>query len=163
MASTKALDAFATLLSELDSTGGVPASRLSSSSRRQRLQPLFDSGVLIESASGAGRRVTVEKPAILRAFIEKQYPSGLMASDSEGRGSRTLGVHQYRNSKATGSLGFQFVTFRTFGPELFYLFCNGDWLDATTNTAKMEMGSFVLRDDVWPRYSGQVATVENPE
>lgn len=162
MASPKALDAFATLLSELDSAGGLPASRLSPTSRR-RLQPLFDSGVLIEGASGAGRRITVEKPEVLRTFIKNHYPSGLVESDSEGRGSRTLGVHQYRNSKATGGLGFQFVTFRTFGPEPFYVFCNGGWLDATTQAAKMETGSLVLRGNEWPRYSGQVATVENPE
>lgn len=157
------LDAFAGLLSDLTTAGSVPASRMSAKAR-ERLTPLFSANVLQEVRAGAGRRVEVRIPETLAQFISRHYPAGLFADPSadDGLDRRTLALSRYRDTKALGGLDFEIVEYRLAG--------KAPLLIGSTSIGRSgvcgDLGAFVLYDartaDRDVRFSGVVATVENP-
>ena len=157
------LDAFGGLLADLTAAGSVPASRMSAKAR-ERLTPLFSAGVLLEVRAGAGRRIEVRNRETLAQFISRHYPAGLFADPSadEGLDRRTLALSRYRDTKALGGLDFEIVEYRLAGKAPLLI---GSTLIGRSGVCG-DLGAFVLYDartaDRDVRFSGVVATVENP-
>ncbi|MBN9421741.1 MAG: hypothetical protein BGO63_03255 [Candidatus Accumulibacter sp. 66-26] len=157
------LDAFAGLLADLAADGVVPASRLSAKAR-ERLAPLFSADVLVERRAGAGRRIEVRNADTLARFIERHYPAGLFsnAAAEEGLDRRTLALSRYRDTKALGGLDFEIVEYRLTGKVP--LLIGGTAVGWSGVSG--DLGAFVLYGarpvNREVRFSGVVATVENP-
>ena len=94
---TGLLDSLAKHLGILSDCSSIPVSRISKSDR-QRLQSLFDTGVIEEVKSGAGRRLIVTNKTALQAFVLSLYPSGLKGIQGE-LPSRSKAVAERRDSK----------------------------------------------------------------
>lgn len=92
-----ALDGLAGKLELLLSRGALAASRFTGRDRH-RLQGLFDSGVLAEERSGAGKRVRVRNPVALATFVAQTYPSGLQGRPGE-LPPRSRAVAEVRDAK----------------------------------------------------------------
>jgi len=118
------LDSLARHLAILSNSSSLPASSISKADR-QRLQTLFDAGVIEEVRSGAGRGLVVTNQTALRAFIQSLYPSGLEGYKGD-LPSRSRAVAERRDSKkAIGKRptillvrGFNDCTFRKDGSRL---------------------------------------------
>lgn len=157
------LDAFAALLADLTANGAVPASRVANKARG-RLTPLFSADVLVEVRAGAGRRIEVRDANTLAQFVFRHYPAGLFADTAvvEGLDRRTQALAGYRDSKALGGLDFEIVEYRLSGTST--LAIGGAPIGRSEINGGL--GAFVLYDtrsaDREIRFSGVVATVENP-
>ena len=159
------LDPFAGLLADLREQGSIPHSRVRGKSS-DRLLPLLHADVLQAVRVGAGRAIVVRNPEALRAFIDKQYPAGLMhpeGADEEDFDRRTFALSRHRNTKAMGGLDFEIVEFRLTGKLPLQI---GHRLVFGSGTPG-GFGAFVLHDrrhDAFPLpvFNGRVASCENP-
>lgn len=158
------LDAFAGLLAELLEAGVLPASRVSTGARK-RLRPLLDSGVLGEARSGAGKVISVANSEIFNVYIRNQYPAGLFdtSNSTDTLDLRTASLLHYRDTKALGTLDFEVVEFRLCGVPPLMIGAHA----SSASQAPLGLGALVLHDrrrDEFPlpRFSGNIATVENP-
>lgn len=152
-------DAFASILIRLCEEGSIPASRLSERSR-SRLLSLFDSGVLSEEKSGAGRRVVVKSKAHLLGYVETEYPSGLEA-DPASFSTRADGIMAFRDSKRISTPVQEPVLLRAF--EGVCLRSGSIVLPAADLTSRFGLAAFLLDDTPSFGSDGPVATVENAE
>lgn len=152
-------DPFAALLRRLEDEGRIPSSLLSGRSR-SRMFSLFETGVLREVKSGAGRCVVVKSPAHLREFIRNEYPSGLEPV-TDCIPPRASGVRMYRDSKHAASLRVEPVLLRGFDGAC--LISDGTTFPVSELTASFGLASFMLGDDASMSFNGKIATVENAE
>jgi hypothetical protein len=107
-----AVDNLAAKLALLLTRGTLAASRLTARDR-DRLLGLFDTGVLAEQRSGAGRRVLVKNPEALAAFVARNYPSGLQGRQ-EDLPPRSRAIAEFRDSKMARAAGPVTVLLRGF-------------------------------------------------
>ncbi|MCK9264319.1 MAG: DUF2220 family protein [Desulfobulbaceae bacterium] len=153
-----AVDALAEKIGLLRSQGNLASSRLTDRDRI-RLRSLFDTGVLMEERSGAGKKVVVQNRAALEAFVQRLYPSGL-----EGRGDglapKSRAVAELRDSKKARESGPLVVLLRGFGDCALHA---GEEVLAVAHLTELA-GVAALRLDVrqWS-YAGTLAIVENLE
>lgn len=153
-----AVDALAEKIGLLRSQGYLASSRLTDRDRR-RLQSLFDTGVLIEERSGAGKKVVVKNQATLDAFVQRYYPSGLEGRDGE-LAPRSRAVAELRDSKKARETGPLVVLLRGFGN--CELHAGEEVLPVAHLTELAGVAAVRLDDRQW-RYSGVLVIVENLE
>lgn len=153
-----AVDALAQKIGLLRSQGNLASSRLTDRDRT-RLQSLFETGVLIEERSGAGKKVVVKNLAILDAFVQRYYPSGLEGS-GDALTPRSRAVAEQRDSKKARETGPLVVLLRGFGN--CELHTGEELLPVAHLTELAGVAALRLEDRQW-RYSGVLAIVENLE
>ncbi len=143
-------------LAELLRQGSVPRSACGASFLKT-LRPTFDSGVVVEERSGAGRRLVVHNAESLRAFFAKRYPDAQAFEDAP---SRIAGVARFRDSKALANDAAEIVCVRawTFGA----LFRDGESVDVATATREHGVFAFSLGNECPYSLHGSCALVESP-
>ncbi|MEW6429356.1 MAG: hypothetical protein AB1568_15135 [Thermodesulfobacteriota bacterium] len=156
-----AVDGLAAKLELLLGQGAIAAGRLTIR-ERDRLQGLFESGVLAEERGGGGRRVVVGNHAALAAFVARLYPSGLAGIDGDrDLAPRSRAVAERRDAKKAHSAGPATVLLRGFGG------CGLRAGDQTLPVAQWTQlaGVAALRLDGNCRwgFAGRLAVVENLE
>jgi hypothetical protein len=153
-----AVDALAEKIGLLRSQGNLASSRLTDRDRT-RLQSLFETGVLIEVRSGAGKKVVLKNQAALDAFVQRFYPSGL-----EGRGDaltpRSRAVAEQRDSKKARETSPLMVLLRGF--DNCTLQADQEVLPVAHLTELAGVAALRLDDRQWS-YAGVLAIVENLE
>ena len=136
---------------------GSLAKSACSRSLLDRLAPLISTGVIAEERSGAGRRLVVRQPGALAAFIDREFPGADVAADDL---SRTLGVAQYRDSKAHASDTPEIVSVRAWSGEALLL--RGQPCGVAEATAAHGVFAFLLGSESRHSISSLAALVENP-
>lgn len=153
-----AVDALAEKIRLLRLQGNLASSRLTDRDRH-RLQSLFETGVLIEERSRAGKKVVVKNQATLDAFVQRYYPSGL-----EGSGDpltpRSRAVAEHRDSKKARETGPLVILLRGFGN--CELHAGEEALPVAHLTELAGVAAVRLDDRQWS-YSGVLTIVENLE
>ena len=136
--------------------GSLPRSTCSVSLLKA-LQPLLDSGAVVEERSGAGRRLTVRDASATQGFIAQRYPD---AGIFEGASSRIVGVARFRDTKALAFNEATLVSVRAWRPNV--LFRGVQAVDVAAATADHGIFSFLLSDHNSYALRGTCALVENP-
>lgn len=153
-----AVDHLAEKLWQLLEQGHLPASRFAERDRI-RLQSLFETRVLQEERSGAGKKVVVHDREAVERFFGQCFPSGVDGRPEELL-PRSRAIAELRDSKKTSETIPPIALLRGF--DGCKLFVDGEAVAvvAWTNTA----GVAALRiDDRQWRYDGTLAIVENLE
>jgi hypothetical protein len=154
-----AVDALAGKIALLSAQGCLASSSLSARNRA-RLRSLFETGVLEEVRSGAGRRVVVKNHAALDTFVQRLYPSGLEGITGQ-LAPRSRAVAELRDSKkARVSIGPTMILLRGFGSCT--LRAGEAVLPVAYWTELAGVASLRLDDRQWG-YAGVLAVVENLE
>lgn len=153
-----AVDALAQKIGLLRSQGNLASSRLTDRDRT-RLQSLFETNVLIEERSGAGKKVVVKNQSALAAFVQRFYPSGLEGRE-DALAPRSRAVAELRDSKKACETGPLMVLLRGFGN--CELHTGEEVLPVAHLTEMAGVAALRLEDRQW-RYSGVLAIVENLE
>ncbi len=151
---------FAKKLLSLSVDGSLPASVLSKSDR-ERLQPLFDSGVLDEERCGNGRRIVLRISDGLRAFIQKTYPSGLEETPNEKIPPKSAAVTYARDAKKAARSDSEVLCLRGFGTAV--IMKDGFALPLLEWCRAAGVAAITLDDSLSWRISGKIAIVENSE
>jgi len=153
-----AVDALAEKIGLLRSQGSLASSRLTDRDRT-RLQSLFETGVLMEERSGAGKKVVVQNRAALEAFVQRLYPSGLEGRE-DGLAPRSRAVAELRDSKKTREKGPLVVLLRGFGNCILHA---GEEVLAVAHLTELAGVAALRLDDRQWSYAGVLAIVENLE
>ena len=153
-----AVDALAQKLSLLLSGSNLPFSRLTGRDRN-RLQSLFETGVLEVERSGAGKTVVVKNRDVFDAFILRHYPSGLEGRP-ESSTPRSNAVAELRDSKKARETGQPVVLLR--GVDNCELRSGTEVLPVADLTELAGVVAFHLGAREW-EYTGVLAVVENLE
>ena len=143
---------FATLLEQ----GSLPRSACSGSFLKV-LQPLLDSGVVVEERAGAGRRLTVRDASAAKLFFAQRYPD---AGVFDGATSRVVGVARFRDTKALAFNESTLVSVRAWQPDV--LFRGEQAVNVAAATAEHGVFSFLLGERNSYALRGTCALVENP-
>lgn len=151
--------ALARLLKELLETGAVPLSQVSASARAA-LAPQFAAGILGEERSGAGARIAVRNKAVLAAYADQLFPSGLNSAPA-GAAPRAAAVARYRDAKAAGATAAEPVFIRAFNGFSFNK--QDQTLPAAELTRKYGTAALVLGEPPPWHCGGTLAVVENLE
>ncbi|NOY25673.1 MAG: hypothetical protein GXP62_07345 [Oligoflexia bacterium] len=139
--------------------GSLPGSRLSKSMRRE-LRPLFDSCILEEQRSGAGRRVVVANTPGFHLWLADRLPNGL---DPDLAGPpRAAAVASFRDAKVARRTDAEPVLLRVFTEEASVV-VDGVKLSARDLTRQAGCMSFLLREGHHVVLNGRVGVVENLE
>ena len=145
-------------LGQLLEQGSLPSSRLTQRDRN-RLGSLFETGILEEVRSGAGKKVAVKDRRTLDEFFRKNFPSG-----AEGRADlllpRSRAVAELRDSKKARDTIPPIVNLRGF--EGCQLFVNEDPVPIVQWTKNAGVAALRIDDRQW-RFAGTLAIVENLE
>lgn len=128
-----------------------------SGSLRRTLKPLFDSGVVVEERSGAGRRVVIRDITALREFVRSRYPN---AEILVGAASRVAGVARFRDSKAHASDTPDILRLRAWSDTA--LWVDGRPVRAAKATGEHGVFSLVLTPARRYELRAPCALVENP-
>jgi len=153
-----AVDALAEKIGLLRSQGNLAASRLTDRDRT-RLRSLFETGVLMEERSGAGKKVVVKNQPALAAFAQRFYPSGLEGS-GDALTPRSRGVAEQRDSKKARETGPLMVLLRGFANCELHA---GEEVLPVAHLTELAGAAALRLDDRHWGYSGVLATVENLE
>lgn len=153
-----AVDHLAEKLWQLLEQGHLPSSRLAERDRT-RLRSLFETGVLQEERSGAGKKVVVRDKEAVDRFFSHCFPSGVDGCPEELL-PRSRAIAELRDSKKTSETIPPIVLLRGFNGCELYVDEETIPVVAWTNIA----GVAALRiDDRQWRYDGTLAVVENLE
>lgn len=136
--------------------GSLPRSACGSSFHKA-LQPLLDSGVVVEERSGAGRRVAVRDVSAAKAFFAQRYPD---ADVFDGASSRVIGVARYRDTKMLPFDEAALISVRAWQSNV--LLRDGRSVDAAAATTEHGVFSFLLSHGEPYSLRGSCALVENP-
>lgn len=156
---TGPLDSLAKHLAILSDSSSVPASKISNTDR-QRLQSLFDAGVVEEVKAGAGRRLIVTNKTALQAFVLSLYPSGLKGFQGD-LPSRSKAVAEHRDSKKARGKRATVILVRGFNGCVFQK--DGSLLPVAEWTKSAGVASLCLDSIVGWQYRGALGLVENLE
>jgi hypothetical protein len=153
-----AVDHLAGKLWQLLEQGCLPSSRFAERDRA-RLRSLFDTRVLQEERSGAGKKVVVYDREAVERFFSNCFPSGI-----EGRPEellpRSRAIADMRDSKKTSETIPPIALLRGFdGCELFV---DGEVVPVVQWTNTAGVAALRIDDRQW-RYGGTLAIVENLE
>lgn len=153
-----AVDPLAGKLWQLLEQGHLPSSRLAERDRT-RLQSLFETGVLQEERSGAGKKVVMRDRKAVEMLFNKHFPSGV-----EGRPEellpRSRAIAELRDSKKTNETIPPIALLRGFdGCELFV---DGEVVPVVQWTNTAGVAALRIDDRQW-KYGGTLAIVENLE
>jgi hypothetical protein len=122
-----------------------------------KLEPLLASQVVVETRSGAGRRLVLRDPALLGEFIARHFPAVELPADAP---RRVAGVAGFRDSKTYASDTPEWLVLRAWSDAVFA--CDGRPVPVGQATAQHGVFAFVLssrkRYELW----GPCALVENP-
>ncbi len=153
-----AVDPLAEKLWQLLEQGHLPSSRLAERDRT-RLQSLFETGVLQEERSGAGKKVVLHNREAVERFFSNCFPSGI-----EGRPEeilpRSRAIAELRDSKKTNETIPPIALLRGF--EGCTLFADGEVVPVVQWTNTAGVAALRIDDRQW-RYNGTLAIVENLE
>lgn len=136
--------------------GSLPRSACSRSFLKG-LRPLFDSGVVVEERSGAGRRLAVRDAPAAQAFYAQRYPD---AAVFEGAPNRIVGAARFRDTKALSFNEPLLVCVRAWNGNV--LFHGDQPVAAAAATAEHGIFAFLLGDQSPYSLRGACALVEGP-
>jgi hypothetical protein len=136
---------------------GSMARSACSGSLLKTLKPLFDSSVVVEERSGAGRHLVLRDAVTFREFVCHRFPEVEIPADVP---TRVAGVADFRDSKTHASNTPDVLVLRAWSDTA--LWCGGQPVQAAQATSDHGIFSFVL--DPRKRYELRVpcALVENP-
>lgn len=154
------VDSLAKKLLRLSVDKSLPASILSKIDR-EKLQPLFDSGVLDEERSGGGRRIVLRHSDGLSAFIQRNYPSGLERTLNEEFPPKSIAVAYARDAKKAGRADAEVLCLRAFGNAV--LIKDGYRLPLAEWCRIAGVAAIQIDDRLSLEISGKIAVVENME
>ncbi len=154
------LESFAKHLSRLLTNGSLPASSIADRDRR-RLQVLFDSGVIKDVRSGAGRRIILLNQSALNSFIQSIYPSGIDAGPKSNLPPRGLAVAHLRDAKKASATETEALFLRGFGHAV--ITDGNEILFVAEWTQKAGVAALRIDDECKWGFQGNIAVVENAE
>jgi len=153
-----AVDHLAEKLWQLLEQGRLPSSRFAERDRT-RLRSLFETGVLQEERSGAGKKVVVHDREAVERFFGQCFPSGVDGCPEELL-PRSRAIAELRDSKKTRETIPPIALLRGFdGCELFV---DGEVVPVVQWTNTAGVAALRIDDRQW-RYDGTLAIVENLE
>lgn len=153
-------DFLAKKLSRLSTDRYLPASILSRGDR-ERLQPLFDCGVLDEERSGNGKRILLRNNEALIAFINRNYPSGLDGTLDDELPPRSAAVAKFRDAKKAIRTNADLLFLRGFGDTV--LVRDGHSLPLGEWSRIAGVAAVRLDESISWKFNGKIAIVENLE
>ena len=153
-----AVDHLAGKLWQLLEQGHLPSSQLAERDRT-RLQSLFETGVLQEKRSGAGKKVVVHDKEAVERFFSHRFPFGVDGLPEEVL-PRSRAIAELRDSKKTSETIPPVALLRGF--DGCKLFVDGKVVPVVQWTNTAGVAALRIDDRQW-RYDGTLAVVENLE
>lgn len=153
-----AVDHLAEKLWQLLEQGHIPSSRLAERDRT-RLQSLFETRVLQEERSGAGKKVVVHDREAVERFFGQCFPFGVDGCPEEVL-PRSRAIAELRDSKKTSETIPPVAFLRGF--DGCKLIVNGETVPVVAWTSTAGVAALRIDDRQW-RYDGTLAIVENLE